>query len=143
LGFNLAFNKKPRILNAQVVVNEIAVSMRDEFEGEKTTFLQNLESEEANLRKEKQELVFLREKLQSKLQKEVENKKMGNKKLRAEIADLKIECEKLSMLVRASQNLQILGLTSKETLRQTMKNRGYSEKAIEEIWKWYKYTEVI
>jgi len=140
MGFNLTFGKKPKILDACVVVREEATLAQYKIEEETAVFLQRLESEEANLMEEKQNLLFLKEKLQSKLQKEIESKKKGNKKLRSEIADLKIDCEKLSIAVRASRNLQNLEKASKKTFRQTMKNKGYSEKAIEEIWKWYNYS---
>ena len=72
------------------------VSKKDNSEEERTTILQKLAGEEANLMEEKKNLVSLREKLQSKLQEEVEIKKKNIQKLRAEIADLKFSCERLS-----------------------------------------------
>ena len=139
MGFNLAFGKTPKMLNSNIVVRDEAVSIQDEIEDETAAILQRLESEETKLMEEKQNLFFLREKLQSKLQRKITSNKMRNKKLRAEILDLKIECEKLSISVQASRNLQNLERASKKTFRQTMKNKGYSEKAIEEIWKWYNH----
>lgn len=139
MGFNLAFGKKTRMLNANAVIEEEPASMPFKEE-EIAEFLQRLEIEEANLMEERQNLISLREKLQSKLQKQIESKEFVNKKLRGEIADLRIDCEKLSISVRASRNLQNLERASKETFRQTMINKGYSEKAIEEIWKWYNYS---
>ena len=103
--------------------------------------MQRLKREEANLMEKKQNLVSLLEK-QQKLQKEVESKNKVIEKLRAEITELKIECEKLSISVRASRQPQNLRRTSKKNFRQTMKNKGYSEKAIEEIWKWYDSTAI-
>lgn len=129
MGFNLAFGKKPRMLNANALVEEEPASMP--FKEEMAEFLQRLEIEEANLIEKRQNLISLREKLQSKLQKEIESKELVNKKLRGEIADLRIKCEKLSLSIRASRNLQNLERASKETFRQTMINKGYSEKAIE------------
>jgi len=140
MGLDLVLDKKQKILDAKVVVGVDTASMKEKIEEETAAFLQRLESEEANLMEEKQNLLSLREKLRSKLQKEIASKKRGNKKLRAEIADLKIDCEKLSISVRASRNLQNLERASKKTFKQTMKNKGYSEKAIEEIWKWYNYS---
>lgn len=77
-----------------------AVPKQDDFEEEKTTILQKLASEEANLMEEKKNLVSLREKLQSKLQEEIEIKKKNIQKLRTEIADLKFSCERLSKSIK-------------------------------------------
>jgi len=137
MNFNLAFGKKTKMFNADILEREETVSMHDEIEDETAAFLQRLESEEDNLMRSKQNLLSLREKLQKKLQKKVESKKLGNKELKAEIADLKIDCERLSISLWINRHLQNLELTSEENFRQTLKNKGYSEKAIDQIWKWY------
>jgi hypothetical protein len=116
-----------------------AISRQDNVE-ELNRILQKLKTEEANLREEKQNLVSVREKQRLKLQKRINSKKKIIKKLRTEITDLKIECEKLSISVRASLHLLNLEATSRKNVRKTLKNKGYSEKAIKEIWKWYDYT---
>jgi hypothetical protein len=140
MNSNPAFGKKTKMYNADILEMDETVSMQDKIEDETAAFLQRLESEEDNLMKNKQNLLSLREKLRSKLEKKVEGKKIGNKKLRAEIADLKIDCERLSISLWVNRHLQNLELTSEENFRQTLKNKGYSEKAINQIWKWYDYS---
>lgn len=141
MGVNLALGKLTKVWNPGIIAEDETVS--GQYNTKKATWvLQRLRSEEVNLMEEKQNLVSLLEKQRSKLQKEVESKNEVIRKLRAEITDLKIECEKLSISVRASRHLQNLRRASKKTFRQKLKNKGYSEKAIEEIWKWYDYTAI-
>jgi len=94
--------KMVKLKRRQTVANlqKETVSKKDNVEEEKSTILQKLASEEANLMEEKKNLVSLREKLQSKLQEEVEIKKKNIQKLRAEIADLKFSCERLSKSIK-------------------------------------------
>ena len=82
------------------ILQKETVSKTDKVEEEQTTILQKLASEEANLMEEKKNLVSLREKLQLKLQEEIENKKKNIQKLRADIADLKFSCEKLTKSIK-------------------------------------------
>ena len=72
------------------------ISKQDNAEEEKTTLLLKLANEEANLMEEKKNLDSLKEKLQLKLQEEIEIKKKNIQKLRTEITDLKVSCERLS-----------------------------------------------
>ena len=72
------------------------ISKQDNAEEEKPTLLLKLANEEANLMEEKKNLDSLKEKLQLKLQEEIEIKKKNIQKLRTEITDLKVSCERLS-----------------------------------------------
>jgi uncharacterized protein YlxW (UPF0749 family) len=124
-------------LNADTIVKDEAVSMQDKIEEKTNAFLQRFESEDVKLMGETKKVHSLREKRQLKIEKIIESKRKSIKKLRAEIHDLKIDCEKLSVSVWASLHRQNPELISKKNFKQAMKNKGYSEKAIEEIWKWY------
>jgi hypothetical protein len=137
--FNLALGRITKVWNDSAIVDDETVSKQHNTE-ESTSVLQRLNGEEANLMEVKQNLISLREKQLLKLQKNVKSKNEIINKLRTEITDLKIECEKLSISVRASRCLLKPGRASKKAFRQTLKNRGYSEKAINEIWKWYDYS---
>jgi hypothetical protein len=67
--------------------------------------LQELLNEEANLVEEKKNLADLRQKLQSKVQEEINSRKNSIKKLRTEITDLKFSCEEFTKsLKKLSQN---------------------------------------
>jgi chromosome segregation ATPase len=81
---------------AAVVLEEEAVSKQDNVEEEPFAVLQKLASEEANLMEEKKNLDSLREKLQSKIQDEINNKRKNIQKLKSEIKDLKFSCEELT-----------------------------------------------
>lgn len=83
------------------ILQKKTVLKKDNAEEEKTTVLQKLASEEANLMEEKNNLLSLREKLQLKIREDIEIKKKNIQKLRAEIADLKLSCEKLSKSIKA------------------------------------------
>jgi len=85
------------------VVEERAVSRQDTVEEEPSVVLQNLIRAEVTLTKEKKKLASLREKLQLKVQKEIESKKCNIQKLRAEITDLKFACDELSKLLHAGE----------------------------------------
>lgn len=82
------------------ILQKETISKHDNIEEEKTIILQKLAGEEANLMEEKKNLMTLREKLQLKLQEEIEIKKKNIQKLRAEIADLKFSCERLSKSIK-------------------------------------------
>lgn len=87
---------KLKIGKAAEVVEEEAMSKQDNVQEESMEILQKLMSEEANLMQEKKNLASLREKLLSKIQEEIDNKKNNIQKLRAQIKDLKFSCEELS-----------------------------------------------
>lgn len=85
-----------KIGKSSEVVEEEAVSKNNQVQGEPMEILQKLVSEEANLLEEKKNLASLRKKLLSKIQEEIDTKKINIHKLRAEIKDLKFSCEELS-----------------------------------------------
>jgi hypothetical protein len=78
-----------------------ASTKHDNAKEEKITVLQKLVSEETNLMEEKKNLVLLKEKLQLKLEEEIEIKKENIQKLKGEIANLKVTCESLSKSIKA------------------------------------------
>jgi len=80
-----------------VVAAEKSVALKqDAVEEEPTIVLQNLIRAEGTLMEEKKKLVTLRDKLNLKVKKEIKSKKSNIQKLRAEISDLKFDCDKLS-----------------------------------------------
>jgi seryl-tRNA synthetase len=81
---------------AAAVAEEEAVSIQDDVDEEPFAVLQKLASEEATLMEEKKNLDSLREKLQSKIQEEIDNKRKNIQKLKSEIKDLKFSCEELT-----------------------------------------------
>jgi seryl-tRNA synthetase len=81
---------------AAAVLEEEAVSRQDNAEEEPFAVLQKLANEEAKLMEEKKNLDSLREKLMSKIQEEIDNKKNNIQKLKSEIKDLKFSCEELT-----------------------------------------------
>ena len=81
---------------AELFAEEEAGSIQDDVEEEPVVVLQKLLSEEANLMEEKKNLDSLREKLLSKIQEEIGNKKNNIRKLKSEIKDLKFSCEELT-----------------------------------------------
>lgn len=85
------------------VVEEKVVSRQDTVVEEPNVVLQNLTRAEATLTEEKKKLASLREKLQLKVQKEIESKKSNIQKLRAEITDLKFACDELSKALQAGE----------------------------------------
>jgi chromosome segregation ATPase len=78
------------------VAEEEAVSKQDNVEEEPFVVLQKLASEESKLMEEKKNLDSLREKLLTKIQDEIGNKKNNIQKLKSEIKDLKFSCEELT-----------------------------------------------
>jgi hypothetical protein len=80
------------------VVGKEAVSMRDNIKEEPTAVLQNLLREEATLKEVEKKFVDLREKLQIKVEEDIENKEKNIEKLKVEINDLKFICQELSKL---------------------------------------------
>ena len=78
-------------------------SKQDNVEEELTGVLQKLANSEADLIEEKKKLASLREKLQLKVQEEIENKRKNIEKLRAEIMDLKFSCEELTKSLKAQR----------------------------------------
>jgi hypothetical protein len=85
---------------SMTILQKETVSKQDNAEEGKTTLLLKLANEEANLMEEKKNLVSLKEKLQLKLQEEIEIKKKNIQKLRTEITDLKVSCERLSKSIK-------------------------------------------
>ena len=83
------------------VLEEVAVSGQDNVEEEPFAVLQKLASEEAKLKEEKKNLDSLREKLLSKIQEEIDNKRNNIQKLKSEIKDLKFSCEELTKTFKA------------------------------------------
>jgi chromosome segregation ATPase len=81
---------------AVAVLEEEAVSIQDNVEEEPFAVLQKLSSEETRLMEEKKNLDSLREKLLSKIQDEIDNKRNNIQKLKSEIKDLKFSCEELT-----------------------------------------------
>jgi len=80
------------------VFGKEVVSMRDNIKEEPTAVLQNLLREEVTLKKVEKKFVDLREKLQIKVEEDIENKEKNIEKLKVEINDLKFICEELSKL---------------------------------------------
>lgn len=74
---------------------EKTVSRWDNVKEEPVVVLQKLMRQEANLNKEKKNLVSFREKWELKVKKDIENKQNSIRKLRAEINDLKFVHEEL------------------------------------------------
>lgn len=97
---------KLKIGKAAEVIEEEAMSKQDNVQEESMEILQKLISEEANLMQEKKNLASLREKLLSKIQEEIDNKKNNIQKLRAEIKDLKFSCEELSKTFKTEAKLK-------------------------------------
>jgi len=88
-----------------VVATEKSVVLKqDAVEEEPTIVLQNLIRAEVTLMEEKKKLVALREKLNSKVQKEIKSKTSNIQRLRAEISDLKFDCDKLSKSLDAGDS---------------------------------------
>jgi hypothetical protein len=88
-----------------VVAAEKSVALKqDAVEEEPTIVLQNLIRAEGTLLEEKKKLVTLRDKLNLKVKKEIKSKKSNIQKLRAEISDLKFDCDKLSKSLDAGDS---------------------------------------
>jgi chromosome segregation ATPase len=81
---------------SELVAEEEAISTQDDVQEEPFVVLQKLVNEEAKLMEEKKNLDSLREKLLSKIQEEIDNKKNNIQKLKSEITDLKFSCEELT-----------------------------------------------
>ena len=86
-----------------VVVEEKAVLRQESIEEEPFLVLENLTRAEVTLMEEKKKLVTTKEKLKLEVQKEIEGKKSNIQKLRAEIADLKFDCDELSKSLQAHE----------------------------------------
>ncbi|KON31869.1 hypothetical protein AC477_03725 [miscellaneous Crenarchaeota group-1 archaeon SG8-32-1] len=87
-----------------VATEKSVVLKQDAVEEEPTIVLQNLIRAEVTLMEEKKKLVALREKLNSKVQKEIKSKTSNIQRLRAEISDLKFDCDKLSKSLDAGDS---------------------------------------
>jgi chromosome segregation ATPase len=90
----------------ELVAEEEAVSTQDDIQKEPVAVLQKLLSEEARLMEEKKNLDSLREKLLSKIQEEIDNRKSNIRKLKSEIKDLKFSCEKLTKSINTGTKLE-------------------------------------
>ena len=86
-----------------VVVEEKSVLRQESIEEEPFLVLENLTRVEVTLIEEKKKLVTTKEKLKLEVQKEIEGKKSNIQKLRAEIADLKFDCDELSKSLQAHE----------------------------------------
>jgi chromosome segregation ATPase len=91
---------------AAAVAEEEAISRQDNVEEEPFAVLQKLASEEARLMEEKKNLDSLREKLMSKIQEEIDNKKNNIQKLKSEIKDLKFSCEELTKTFKSGAKVK-------------------------------------
>jgi hypothetical protein len=81
--------------SALTVIEEKAVPIWDDTEGEPVVVMRELISEEANLMEEMKKLESFREKWELKVKKDIETKRKSIKKLRSEIANLKFMREEL------------------------------------------------
>ena len=81
-------------------------SEQEKLEEKSTEFLQKLSSEEANLIEERQNLISLREKLQSKVLEKIERKKNNIQKIRDEIKELKFSCEELTKTLKVGTSVK-------------------------------------
>jgi hypothetical protein len=88
---------------------EITSQAPDCEEAEVVIVLQQLSSEEATLREQKENLEMLKEQLQKKAKEEIDNRKTSIQKLKSEITDLKGDCEKLTKSLRTMQSFQQSG----------------------------------
>jgi seryl-tRNA synthetase len=82
---------------------EEADPKQNNFQKGSIEVLRKLMGEEATLMEEKKNLASLREKLLSKIQEEIYNKKNNIQKLKSEIKDLKISCEELTKSFKTHQ----------------------------------------
>ena len=93
-----------RNVQACALVEDEAISIRDNVQEEPFAVLQKLMSEEANLMEEKEKLhahlASLREKRRLMVERKIRRKKSSIQKLRAEIKDLKFSCAELSKSLR-------------------------------------------
>ena len=87
-----------------VATEKSVVLKQDAVEEEPTIVLQNLIRAEVTLMEEKKKLVALREKLNLKVKKEINSKTSNIQQLRAEISDLKFDCDKLSKSLDAGDS---------------------------------------
>ena len=85
---------------AAAILEKETDSKQENVKEEPTEVLQKLMNNEANLIEEKQNLVSLKERLRSKVQKEIGDKKNNIQKLRDEIMDLKFSCEELTKALK-------------------------------------------
>ena len=86
-----------------VAAQEQVMLKKETVEEEPNVVLQNLTRAEATLTQEKKKLASLKEKLKLKVQKEIESKKSNLQKLRTEITDLKLDCDKFSKTLQACE----------------------------------------
>jgi chromosome segregation ATPase len=82
------------------------LSIQDDEQDEMATLLQQLVSEEACLREQRENLSSLKDQLQLKAKEEIELKKNRIQKLKLEITDLKGECDELTKSLRPLQACQ-------------------------------------
>jgi uncharacterized protein YoxC len=85
---------------SMITLETETVPKPDNVGKEDIAVLQELMSEEAGLMKEKGNLMALKDKLELKLLEEIDIKKKNIQKLRADIADLKVSCEKLAKSIK-------------------------------------------
>jgi len=87
-----------------VAAEKCVVLKQDAVEEEPAVVLQNLIRAEVTLMEEKKKFVALREKLNLKVKNEIKSKTSNIQQLRAEISDLKFDCDKLSKSLDAGDN---------------------------------------
>ena len=82
-----------------VVVQKKASLREESVKEDPQTVLQNLTRAETTLLKEKKKLVTMKAKLESDIQKQIENKMSSIRKLRDEVTTLKSSCDELSKVL--------------------------------------------
>ena len=87
-----------------VVVEKEATLKQDAIEEEPTVVLYNLSRVEGTLMDKKKKMIALRKKQKLTVQKEIKSKKSDIQKFRAEITDLKFDCDKLSKSLQTGEN---------------------------------------
>ena len=104
MEFNLPFDIKRQTESSPIgeVVRVEDVPTIENF-AETTTLLQQLNEEEANLLEERKRMQILKQKLQSNVQKNIDQKTKNIQKLRDEINDLRLSCEGLNKTISCSR----------------------------------------
>ena len=104
MEFKLPFDIKRQTESSPIgeVVRVEDVPTIENF-AETTTLLQQLNEEEANLIEERKRMQILKQKLQSNVQKNIDQKTKNIQKLRDEINDLRLSCEGLNKTISCSR----------------------------------------
>ena len=101
----MVFHMTAKTLNNEesVAVVQETEPEQDNAEEEHAFVLQKLKSEESYLTEEKQKLQSLKEKLSTKAKEEIEIRNDSIRKLKEEITDLKVTCDKLTKALNSDQ----------------------------------------